>query len=63
MSKQTIAWWVAAAVAAIFLLGLGSLGSYSSLGGEAAVSLMAGIVLFFVGAIVSTVALYWMYRK
>ena len=59
MSKQSIAWWVAAAVLTIFLLGIGPLGDYASLGGANAVSLMTGIILLFTGAIAAAVALYW----
>jgi hypothetical protein len=63
MSKQSIAWWVAAAVAAIFLLGVGPVGNYGTLGGLNALTVMTGIILLFVGAIASIVALYWSSAK
>ncbi len=63
MSKQTIAWWVAAAVAAIFLLGIGPVGSYASLGGAGTLSVITGITLLFIGAIAGMVGLYWSFRR
>ncbi len=59
MSKRTIAWWVAAAVVVIFLLGIGPLGDYALLGGANALSFMTGVILLFVGAVAAMVALYW----
>jgi hypothetical protein len=59
MSKKTIAWWVAASTAVIFLLGIGPLGSYSSLGDSGTVSFITGIALLFVGVVAAVVALYW----
>ena len=59
MSKQAIAWWVAAAVAVIFLLGLSPLGDYAALGGANAVSFTTGVILLFIGAIAAIAALYW----
>ena len=62
MSKKTIAWWVAASVLAIFLLGIGPLGSYGSLGDSNTVSVVTGLALLFVGAVAATVGLYWSRR-
>jgi hypothetical protein len=59
MKKQAVAWWVAVAVAAIFLLGAGPVGNYASIGGAGTLSLLTSISLLFVGAVASIVALYW----
>ena len=57
--KQMVAWAVALAVVVIFLLGIGPLGNYSAFGASGIASILAGIGLFFVGAVAGIVAIYW----
>jgi hypothetical protein len=57
--KQMVAWAVALAVVVIFLLGLGPLGNFSIFGVSGAAGILAGIGLFFVGAVAAVIAIYW----
>ena len=57
--KKMIAWAVALAVAVIFLLGLGPLSDFAAFGASGVTGVLAGIGLFFVGAVAVVVAIYW----
>jgi hypothetical protein len=50
---------VALAVVAIFSLGLSPLGNFSELGASGIASILAGLGLFFVGAVALVIAIYW----
>ena len=62
MNKQSIAWWTAIAVAAIFLLALSSLSNYSYFAAGDVVSLLFSISVLSVAIIAAMVAIYWVRR-
>jgi hypothetical protein len=58
-ARRGLAWAVALAVIAIFLLGLSPLGNLSIFGLTATASILASMGLFFVGVVAAVVAIYW----
>ena len=62
MRRQSIQWWVAGAVAVLFLLGLGSLSNQATLGVNPVAGLLISLVILFVAVVAAAVAVSWSRR-
>jgi hypothetical protein len=59
MNKQSIVWWVAAAVAVIFLMALIPLGNHDYFQQSSVVGLIYALGWVMVASIAAMVAIYW----
>jgi hypothetical protein len=62
MRNRQIRWWVAGAVAGIFLLGLACVGGLAILGLNPAVGMLISLGILFVASVAAAVGVSWSRR-